>query len=77
MEFKLLLVLTVLYHILLKVLSYWNLNLNEDNEIVDLELLKVLSYWNLNIISPNFSAVIPSLKVLSYWNLNFLYLHKE
>ena len=33
---------------LLKVLSYWNLNIESDNDIFKYSKLKVLSYWNLN-----------------------------
>ena len=42
---------------LLKVLSYWNLNFeDEDTKINTLEL-KVLSYWNLNVIKNGNSPI--------------------
>ena len=34
--------------ILLKVLSYWNLNTYDPSTNMIREMLKVLSYWNLN-----------------------------
>ena len=33
----------------LKVLSYWNLNLDIKDALKEAENLKVLSYWNLNL----------------------------
>ena len=38
---------------LLKVLSYWNLNDLQNQELQDSYGLKVLSYWNLNDILRN------------------------
>ena len=35
---------------ILKVLSYWNLNKDEDELVKTGIFLKVLSYWNLNYI---------------------------
>ena len=35
-------------YFLLKVLSYWNLNIRESIQNQNKDILKVLSYWNLN-----------------------------
>ena len=56
--------------LLLKVLSYWNLN-KIATKITELrEILKVLSYWNLNELCEFDLRFYGYLKVLSYWNLN-------
>ena len=55
---------------LLKVLSYWNLNNFTVPCMFDELNLKVLSYWNLNKYNALSSLFKISLKVLSYWNLN-------
>ena len=57
---------------ILKVLSYWNLNVLS-LIICPLSIkLKVLSYWNLNQENIEDWSVRGFLKVLSYWNLNHL-----
>ena len=51
---------------LLKVLSYWNLNVPLVFKPLILQLLKVLSYWNLNI-GPNNKK--PKLLNLKYYHI--------
>ena len=54
----------------LKVLSYWNLNIELKPIFLNHYQLKVLSYWNLNATAKLKDVVAVMLKVLSYWNLN-------
>ena len=59
-----------LHYVILKVLSYWNLNTFKSSCIKDIIALKVLSYWNLNAFAVLVLQHLHLLKVLSYWNLN-------
>ena len=51
----------------LKVLSYWNLNNNNNYPIKLNNGLKVLSYWNLNITSS--AIVFTSVIILKYYHI--------
>ena len=59
---------------MLKVLSYWNLNVSTKVASDTYIYLKVLSYWNLNFLKRLKKLNLLNLKVLSYWNLNFIWI---
>ena len=50
----------------LKVLSYWNLNIDKYRHIAILHALKVLSYWNLN--------GFPHIQQIFFFNLKYYHI---
>ena len=55
---------------MIKVVAYWNVNVNALEKAKTRKVIKVVAYWNVNVLLDHIGSLDSSIKVVAYWNVN-------
>ena len=56
--------------IVIKIETYWNVNMNKVVNIVGKKYIKIETYWNVNKTKATFYTDGACIKIETYWNVN-------
>ena len=57
---------------IIKIETYWNVNISEMNKEQLMRFIKIETYWNVNLAIVHFLCSPFHIKIETYWNVNIV-----